>query len=167
VTFDLSGIEVPTQVIYGLAFSTTDYGASPTTGFSGPDDSLNIQLVEGSPAAGINPLPDTAYFESSEGSNYTDGGAAGTGTFRQDQGWTPYGSGAAQFMGNPVPSRLPSHPRCCCSAPGWQGWQPDYFGRPGRRDSLKSAVDPAALEAPLKSQCFRCSRRRGRARCRP
>jgi hypothetical protein len=107
VTFDLSGIEVPTQVIYGLAFSTTDYGASPTTGFSGPDDSLNIQLVEGSPAAGINPLSDTAYFESSEGSNYTDGGAAGTGTFRQDQGWTPYGSGAAQFMGNPVSEPTP------------------------------------------------------------
>jgi hypothetical protein len=35
VTFDLTGVTVPDEIIYGLAFNTTDYGTSPT-GVLGP-----------------------------------------------------------------------------------------------------------------------------------
>jgi uncharacterized repeat protein (TIGR01451 family) len=48
------------------------------------------------PNVGTNPLPDTKYINS-VASTYTDGGAGGTGTFRQDTGWTPYTVGA-QFL---------------------------------------------------------------------
>ena len=95
VTFDLTGITVPNEVIYGLSFNTTDYGTSPT-GVAGPYDSLNFALSENQPSVGSNPLPDTAYWESSHAGFYADGGEGGVGTFREDTNWTPY-SGAIEF----------------------------------------------------------------------
>jgi hypothetical protein len=101
VTFDLGGVVVPDQVIYGLSFNTETWGASPT-GVAGPYDSLNFGLSTTAPTVGTNPLPDTAYWETSTASDYTDGGASGVGIFRQDTDWTPY-SGAAEFDGAPTP----------------------------------------------------------------
>ena len=95
VTFDLTGITVPNEVIYGLSFNTTDYGIPPT-GVAGPYDSLNFALSANQPSVGSNPLPDTAYWETSYAGFYADGGAGGVGTFRQDTGWTP-DSGAIEF----------------------------------------------------------------------
>jgi hypothetical protein len=51
VTFDLSGIVAPDQVIYGLSFNTTNYGANPT-GVPGPYDSLNFGLSTTAPTVG-------------------------------------------------------------------------------------------------------------------
>ncbi len=104
VTFNLAGVTSPGEIIYGLALNTSDYGANPT-GVPGPYDSLNFGLSATSPTVGSNPLPDTAYWETSTAGWYTDGGAGGTGTFRQDTGWTPY-SGEIEFEATPEPSSL-------------------------------------------------------------
>ena len=105
VTFDLTGVTVPDQVIYGLAFNTTDYGSSPT-GVAGPYDSLNFGLSTASPTVGSNPLLGTVYWETSSAYWYADGGASGVGIFRQDQNWSPY-SGAIEFTGNPASAPTP------------------------------------------------------------
>ena len=98
------GVNVPDDIIYGLSFNTTDYGTSPT-GVAGPYDSLNFGLSVTAPTVGSNPLPDTAYWETTDAGDYTDGGAGGVGTFRQDTGWTPY-SGEIDFTATPEPSSL-------------------------------------------------------------
>jgi hypothetical protein len=102
VTFDLTGITVPGEIIYGLAFNTTDHGLNPT-GVAGPYDSLNFGLSSTPPSSGINPLPDTAYWNTTNASMYADGGAAGVGAFRQDTNWAPY-SGAVEFTATPEPA---------------------------------------------------------------
>ncbi len=83
VSFDLTGLQVPDQIIYGLSLNTQDYG-TPPTGISGPYNSLNFALASTPPSVGGNPLPGTAYR------------AANGGAFQQEQGWAPY-SGAIQF----------------------------------------------------------------------
>ncbi len=105
LTFNLSGLTVPDQIIYGLSYNTTNYGADPTH-VAGPYESLNFGLSSSAPTVGSNPLPNTAYWETVNAGNYFDGGAGGTGTFRQDSGWSPY-SGAIEFEGpaaTPEPS---------------------------------------------------------------
>ena len=102
VTFNLANIVVPGQFIYGLAYSTQDWGSNPT-GVDGPYNSLNFSLSTDQPTVGVNPYPDTAYLNTSVPGFYSDGGPGGT--FRQDTGWTPY-SGAVEFLGTattPVP----------------------------------------------------------------
>jgi hypothetical protein len=88
VAFNFSGTVVPDNIIYGLAYNTTDYGYDPT-GVPGPVESLNFALSTLPPTVGSNPLPDTAYWNTSYGPFYADGGAAGVDIFRQDQQWTP------------------------------------------------------------------------------
>ena len=102
VKFDFENVTVPGQVIYGLAFDTQSYGANPT-GTQGPYNSLNFDLSETGPRVGSDPLPGTAYWNTSHDAFYTDGGANGVGTFRQDTNW-PY-SGAIEFD-TPEPSTL-------------------------------------------------------------
>src|ERR1017187_2328011 len=105
VTFDLPSFTAPGQVIYGLSFDTTNYGANPT-GLPGPYDSLNFGLAVTGPTVGSDPLPGTAYLNSTWGGLYTDGGAGGLGIFRQDTNWAPY-SGAIEFDGQaPEPATL-------------------------------------------------------------
>jgi hypothetical protein len=105
VTFDLTGVTVSSdQIIYGLSLDTEGYGTDPT-GIDGPYDSLNFGLSTTGPSVGGEPLPDTAYWETSTAGWYTDGGAGGVGTFRQDTGWTPY-SGAIELTATPEPSSL-------------------------------------------------------------
>lgn len=107
VTFDLSGLSVPNQFIYGLSFNTTDYGADPT-GVSGPYDSLNIGLMgDGvdpvTPSVGSDLVANSAYWNTLVAGFYGDGGAGGVGTFRLDAGaWEGYDP-AADFEGVSVP----------------------------------------------------------------
>jgi hypothetical protein len=102
-TFDFTGVTVPSELIYGLAYDTETWGANPI-GAPGPWDSLNFALSTSGPTVGSQPLPDTAYWNTSTASNYTDGGAAGVGIFRQDTNWSPY-SGAIEFD-TPEPGSL-------------------------------------------------------------
>ena len=95
VTFDFTGVTVPSQMIYGLAFNTEHYGYAPI-GVAGPYASLNLGLAQAPPTVGVNPFPDTAYWNTTNAANYADGGAGGVGVFRRDTNWTPY-SGAVSF----------------------------------------------------------------------
>jgi len=102
VTFTLPNLLVPDAVIYGLAFDTQHHGYQPT-GIAGPVNSTNFGLSSASPSVGSNPLPGTAYWNTSYAGFYADGGAAGVGVFRQDTNWTPY-SGAITFdASSPTP----------------------------------------------------------------
>ena len=89
VTFAFGGLVVPDSVIYGLAYNTADYGAPPIHA-AGPYNSLNFALSLDAPSVGTNPLPDTAYWNTSYAGFYTDKGAGGVGTFRQDTDWSTY-----------------------------------------------------------------------------
>lgn len=100
VSFDLAGVTVPSQFIFGIAYNTQTWGANPA-GSDGPYDSLNTGLNDHAPpTTGSRPLPDTAYWNTSTAGNYADGGAGGVGIFRQDTAWTPYSQGA-EFIGTP------------------------------------------------------------------
>jgi hypothetical protein len=95
----LGSLDLPDNVIVGAAYNTTHYGYHPigesaacygTSGGCGYD-SLNVGLGDSPAAVGSQPTPDDAYLNSSDGSQYCDGGTNGTGTFRLDAGcWTGY-----------------------------------------------------------------------------
>lgn len=95
VTFDFTGTTVPDQIVYGVAYNTQTYGQNPI-GTAGPYISLNFGLAQVPPTIGINPFPDTAYWNTTTPGNYADGGTAGVGIFRRDTNWTPF-SGAVSF----------------------------------------------------------------------
>ena len=101
-TVSLGSLDLPDKAIISVAYNTTHYGYAPigesapcygTSGGCGYD-SLNVAVTDPaspSPSVGSNPLPDDAYFNSSTGGQYCDGGSGGTGTFRLDSGcWTGY-----------------------------------------------------------------------------
>ena len=89
-------VTLPEKAIVSVAFNTTDHGYAPTGVAGAPYDSLNVALTEGAeegvevaPTTGSDPAPADAYFNSTFGGFYCDGGASGTGTFRLDAGcWT-------------------------------------------------------------------------------
>jgi hypothetical protein len=110
VTFNLTGITVPDEIIYGLAFNTEVYGADPT-GVDGPYDSLNFALTSSGDSVGSNPAAGSAYVNSTWTGGYSDGGAAGLGTFREDPNWASYAGnssyeGGIEFTETPEPSSL-------------------------------------------------------------
>jgi hypothetical protein len=92
VTFTLPNVIVPSSIIYGVAFNTSNYGAhpyGPSTACALADncgyDSLNIGLtVANQPSVGTDPLPGTVYWNTATAGDYCDSGAAGSGTFRLD-----------------------------------------------------------------------------------
>jgi len=92
VTFDFTGVTVPDQVIYGLAFNTYSYGAAPT-GVQGPYDSLNFGLTTTSPSVGTNVVPGTLDINAAGPYPVT---SATPGTFGPDTNWAPY-SPAIEF----------------------------------------------------------------------
>jgi hypothetical protein len=101
VTFDFSSqnVVLPNEVIYGLAFNTQTWGANPT-GFSGPYNSLNFAVGGDNPAlgsggyygptVGSDVFSNAVFWNTSTAGYYTDGGAGGVGTFREDTNWFPY-----------------------------------------------------------------------------
>ncbi|HEX3911555.1 MAG TPA: hypothetical protein VHW67_12745 [Solirubrobacteraceae bacterium] len=88
-------VTLPAKTIVSVAFNTFSHGYAPT-GVQGPYDSLNVALTEPlkegeevPPTVGADPVPADAYFNSTSGGFYCDGGTSGTGTFRLDAGcWT-------------------------------------------------------------------------------
>jgi PEP-CTERM motif len=106
VNFTLPSTLVGSQLIWGLAFNTHAAG-TPAFPVAGPYDALNIGILLGSPSVGSDPLPDTAYLNSTVGAFYADHGAGGSGTFRQDQNWTGnVGMISLQGTGVPEPSSM-------------------------------------------------------------
>ena len=79
VTFNFSGLTLPSQVVYGIEYNTRDYGPAPT-GLSGPSDSLNVALVteSGDVTSGSDTRPGSLWEEHSGG------------TFAPTTEWDPY-----------------------------------------------------------------------------
>jgi hypothetical protein len=89
-SFAFDTTTLPANAIYGLSFNTQASGYSPV-GSPGPYNGLNFGLTTSDPSVGTNPLPDTGYLNTTDAALYFDGGAGGTGTFRQDQNYTAFG----------------------------------------------------------------------------
>ena len=96
ITFNLSSMKVtlPKTFVFGIAYNTSDYGAAPygeaTACFTSTEgcgyDSLNVGLSydPDNLNVGSNPYPGFVWWNTLNGGNYCDSGAAGTGTFRFD-----------------------------------------------------------------------------------
>jgi hypothetical protein len=58
VEFDLGGMTLPDEVIFGIAFNTNTNGEDPI-GMTGPYDSLNVGIAQGAvaPVVGVDPDP--------------------------------------------------------------------------------------------------------------
>ncbi len=124
ITFDLSAqnVVLPRNVIYGIAYNTSDYGTTPYgestachASVSGCGyDSLNVGLSQdpSNVSVGSDPNPGTVYWNTQTAGDYCDGGAGGTGTFRIDgaantstcsdggaaTGWAVSGTGSPYYV---------------------------------------------------------------------
>ncbi len=96
ISFDLGGMTVPDELVYGIAYNTNTWGASPI-GVNGPYESLNVGLAPNQ-GVGIDVDPDLVFWNTNTAANYTDGGAGGVDTFRADTNWASTGGPAAQFI---------------------------------------------------------------------
>lgn len=99
ISFDLSGVTLPTNVIVSFSYNSTHYGYAPigesASCYSSSGgcayDSLNLGFSQVPATVGSNPLPNGMYQNSSIGGEYCDNGAGGTSIFRKDDGcWAPY-----------------------------------------------------------------------------
>jgi hypothetical protein len=96
ITFNLAAqnVVLPNNVIYGIAYNTSDYGAVPYTHATACAatvagcgyDSLNVALSQDptNVSVGSDPNPGQVFWNTATAANYCDGGTGGTGTFRID-----------------------------------------------------------------------------------
>lgn len=87
-TFDFTGVTVPNELIFGLAYNTQHYGSSPT-GVAGPYNSLNF-AVASNVYVGSNAEPGVQYQNSSNSG------------FIAASGWGSYNA-AVEFVATPEP----------------------------------------------------------------
>ncbi len=106
VKFDLSSLAltVPDKIIYGVAYNTESYGASPM-GVAGPYNSLNYACDDVATTVGTDLSMDTVYWNTGHAAFYSDGGAGGVGTFREDSNWTGFRP-MAKFEAVPEPASM-------------------------------------------------------------
>ncbi len=92
LTFDFSGsaVQLPDEVIFGIAFDTETYGASPV-GVPGPYNALNVGVANYGtsppPSVGSDAESDYTFWNTALGNWYCDGGTGGVGVFRRDGCW--------------------------------------------------------------------------------
>lgn len=98
VVFTLPNVIVPDGIIFGLAYNTQSYGASPI-GSAGPYNSLNFGVSSLLPSVGTDFNTDSTYWNSTYGGV---SGPATPGVFSEDPNWTPYRP-AVKFEADPVP----------------------------------------------------------------
>jgi hypothetical protein len=60
ITFDVSGVVVPDDFVFGIAYDTDTYGAHPT-GVAGGYDNLNMAITEAAPSVGAWGEPGFVY----------------------------------------------------------------------------------------------------------
>jgi uncharacterized membrane protein YgcG len=86
-------VTLPASVVFGIAYNTSDYGATPQrpqpcdlTVAGCPYDSLNVALSTDPTdlSAGSDPNTGAVFQNTATASNYCDGGIAGVGIFRLD-----------------------------------------------------------------------------------
>ncbi len=82
ITFDLAGVTLPDQIIYGISFNTSTSGYTPLI-VGGPYDALNVGLTDNTlyPTVGTDVDNDSVYWNSA---------LYGDGTFKVDNDWSPY-----------------------------------------------------------------------------
>ncbi|MGL4651566.1 MAG: right-handed parallel beta-helix repeat-containing protein, partial [Caldilineaceae bacterium] len=97
IVFDLAALNVllPDQIIYGIAFNTSNHGYNPMTlaacnvnNTGCPYDSLNVGVRTFGPFAGTNVDVDSVYWCTTVLGYYTP--PAAVAAFREDSGWTDY-----------------------------------------------------------------------------
>ncbi len=131
-TFDLSSLNVtlPNDVIVGIAFNTADYGAAPIH-MPGPYNSLNVGVPTGQTASvGTDDNANNVYWNTSYGPFYADGGASGTGTFREDINWAPNGTVAFKITATPTLVAPPTSKDQCKNG-GWMNFNNPSFENQG------------------------------------
>ena len=132
-TFDLSTLNVtlPDDVIVGIAYNTQSYGQTPL-GVSGPYNSLNVGVPTNQPVAvGTDDDTDAVLWNTSHGPFYTDGGASGVGTFREDTNWTPNGTVAFKITASAALVAPPTSKEQCKSD-GWMAFNDPAFENQGQ-----------------------------------
>jgi Bacterial Ig-like domain (group 3)/Fibronectin type III domain len=106
VTFNLGDVVVPDNVIWSIAYNTSDYGAAPygdltachSTSEGCGYDSLNVlATIANGPSVGSDTFPGTAYVNGASGYPYCDNGANGMNSLRLD---SADGIGTAPCNGN-------------------------------------------------------------------
>lgn len=115
LSFDMSslGATLPDDVVVGIAYNTQTYGTSPMVA-DGPYNSLNVSAV-GVPSFGTDDNANNVFWNTLTAGNYSDGGAAGVGVFREDTNWGP---GFGNF--GTIPSRSqPRQPQLSLSMTTW------------------------------------------------
>lgn len=66
ITFDMTGVTVPNDVIYEVAYNTGSYG-SPAVGVTGPYDALNVSLNTAAPIVGTDQNAGEIFWNSTYG----------------------------------------------------------------------------------------------------
>ena len=91
ISFDFSSLNVqlPDEVIYGIAYNTNTHGYAPLNA-AGPYEALNVGARTFGPYAGTDISSDSLYWNTKVSSWYFDGGALGSSIFRYDENWTTY-----------------------------------------------------------------------------
>jgi hypothetical protein len=107
ITFNLTGVKLPSKAILSVAYSTSDYGSAPKRpapcNTFNPSrcgyDSLNVGLTEPAneespepvnPSVGSDPLPNYTYINSKWAAQYEPEPHGTVGTFSLANGWTGY-----------------------------------------------------------------------------
>jgi hypothetical protein len=129
-TFDMPNVTLPNDVIVGIAYNTQHYGSTPL-GVPGPYNSLNVGIPTGQTASvGTDDSADRVYWNTSHGPFYSDGGAGGVGTFREDTGWTPNGTVAFKITATPALVAPPTS-KDQCKNDGWKTFNNPAFVNQG------------------------------------
>jgi len=125
ITFSLTGVSLPNNVIISVAYNTSDYGSNPygrttacaSTAAGCGYDSLNVALT-GVASTGSQPAPNDAYFNSHLGQFYCDGGTGGVDVFRLDAGcWTGFQPMIKVDAGYKMPTNKDQ-----CKNDGWKAY---------------------------------------------
>jgi hypothetical protein len=130
--FDLSALNVtlPNDLIVGVAYNTQSYGAAPM-GVGGPYNSLNVGIpTNQAVTVGSDANTDAVFWNTSHAPFYTDGGASGVGTFRQDTNWTPNGTVAFRITATPTLVGPPTS-KDQCKDDGWKSFNNPAFENQG------------------------------------
>lgn len=129
VSFNLSGVTLPSTAIITVAYNTSDYGAQPygdstachATAAGCGYDSLNVGLVSGPATVGSYPVVNSDYLNSSWNGAFCDNGTAGTGTLRFDTGSSGSDSACPLEPAFTVSAGLPTDISQCKNN-GWQNY---------------------------------------------
>ena len=131
-TFDLSSpnVTLPNDVIVSVAYNTADYGATPIHA-AGPYNSLNVGIpTNQAVTAGSDASTDKVFINTSYPGFYTDGGAGGVGTFREDSGWAPNGTVALRITASAALVAPPTTKEQCKDG-GWTAFNNPSFENQG------------------------------------